>query len=155
MMNTLNLVYTSLALSLLLLIINIWQGIRLHRLEAVRREFFSSGLKKDLEQILIDQNRSISQIKQELKFIDKNLENLATDNRNNFQKIGFVRYNPFDDAGGNISFALALLNDHDDGFVISSLHGREGTRVYAKAVKNTLSESKLTEEELKAIKIAK
>jgi hypothetical protein len=154
-MHTLNLVYFSLALGFLLLLVIIWQGIRLYRLEAVRREFFSSGLKKDLEQILIDQNRSLSQIKQELKLLDKNLENLVNENRNNYQKVGFVRYNPFDDSGGNISFALALLNDHDDGFVISSLHGREGTRVYAKAIKNTLSESKLTEEELKAIKIAK
>ena len=97
----------------------------------------------------------LSKITQELKEQDQSLTQLYKDNRNNFQKLGFLRFNPFDDSGGNISFALALLDAHDDGVVISSLHGREGTRVYAKTVKSGLSESKLTEEELQAIKEAK
>jgi hypothetical protein len=154
-MNDTNLIYLSLSLSLVLLLVVIWLVFRLVRMEKMRKEFFASGLKKDLEQILIDQNRMISKINLELKEQDSSLNGIYKDNRNNFQKIGFIRFNPFGDAGGNMSFALALLNAHDDGFVFSSLHGREGTRVYAKSVKSGLSESKLTEEELKAIKQAK
>jgi hypothetical protein len=137
-----------------LFLITIWHFFRLHKLEAVRKEFFASGLKKDLEQILIDQNRMLSRLNQELKELDQSLNQLYKDGRNNIQKVGFIRYNPFDDAGGNISFAIALLNAHDDGFVISSLHAREGTRVYAKSVRSGMSESKLTDEELEAIKNA-
>ena len=51
-----------------------------------------------------------------------------------FQRIGLVRFNPFEDTGGNQSFALALLDQAGDGFVVSSLHARAGTRVYGKAV---------------------
>src|SRR3989344_2586851 len=91
-------------LSVALLIIVFWQALKLHRLDRMRREFFSSGLKKDLEQILIDQNRSISKITQQIKEIDESLDTIFTGNRNNIQKVGFVRFNPFDDAGGNISF---------------------------------------------------
>ena len=54
--------------------------------------------------------------------------------RRAFQRIGLVRFNPFEDTGGNQSFALALLDHHGDGFVVSSLHARAGTRVYGKAI---------------------
>ena len=51
-----------------------------------------------------------------------------------FQRVGLVRYNPFEDTGGNQSFALAMLDAKGDGWVMSSLHARTGTRFYAKAV---------------------
>lgn len=153
-MNVEKLTLINLIASGLLLLILIWQGMRLAKLNRVRKEFFSSGMEKNLEQILIDQNRGITKINQELKQLDQSLTALYKENRNNLQKIGFVRFNPFDDAGGNISFALAVLDANDDGIIISSLHGREGTRVYAKAIKSGKSESKLTEEEIEAIKQA-
>ncbi len=153
-MNLDNLPLISAAASGLLFLIVIWQGIRLSRLDRVRKEFFASSLGKDLEQVLIDQNRGITKINQELKDLDESLTRLYKENRNNLQKIGFIRFNPFDDAGGNISFVLAVLDANDDGVVISSLHGREGTRMYAKAVTAGVSESKLTEEEIEAIKQA-
>jgi hypothetical protein len=155
MTNQTDLLYGFFALSIILFFAIVWLAIKLIRMERLRKEFFASGLKKDLEQILIDQNRSLSKINQDLKVQDESLNQLYKINENNFQKIGFVRFNPFDDAGGNISFAIALLNAHNDGLVISSLHGREGNRVYSKTIKNGKSESKLTEEELKAIKDAK
>ena len=49
--------------------------------------------------------------------------------RRSIQRVGIVRYNPFEDTGGNQSFALALTDAKGDGFVISSLHTRTGTRV--------------------------
>ena len=55
--------------------------------------------------------------------------------RRSFQRVGLVRYNPFEETGGNQSFALALLDAGGDGWVLSSLHARSGTRVYAKAIK--------------------
>ena len=54
--------------------------------------------------------------------------------RRSFQRVGLVRYNPFEETGGNQSFALALLDAGGDGWVLSSLHARSGTRVYAKAI---------------------
>ncbi len=152
--NAENLIYINLGLGGLLLILVIWQFFKMHRLERSRKEFFASGINRDLEQILVDQNRNLNRLATELKEVDQSLTALYKDNRNNYQKIGFIRFNPFDDAGGNISFALALLNAKDEGVVISSLHGREGTRVYAKAVNAGRSDFKLTEEELEAIKKA-
>ena len=71
-----------------------------------------------------------------------------------FQRVGLVRYNPFEETGGNQSFALALLDGAGDGWVMSSLHARSGTRVYAKAIKAGRAETALSEEESAAIREA-
>lgn len=150
-MNTETLTYINLVLSIALLGAIAWLTIRHLRTDRVRREFFASGLKKDLEQILVDQNRSLTQAHREIVGLEERLANLYELNRRNVQKIGFVKFNPFDDAGGNISFALALLDAKDNGMIISSLHGRESMRVYAKTITAGKSDIKLTEEEERAI----
>ena len=71
-----------------------------------------------------------------------------------FQRVGLVRYNPFEETGGNQSFALALLDANGDGWVLSSLHARSGTRVYAKSIKGGRAEAGLSVEETDAIKQA-
>jgi hypothetical protein len=71
-----------------------------------------------------------------------------------FQRVGLVRFNPFEDTGGNQSFALALLDAESNGWVLSSLHARTGTRVYAKAIRGGRSDGALSEEEAAAIKQA-
>jgi hypothetical protein len=72
-----------------------------------------------------------------------------------FQRIGFVRFNPFEDTGGNQSFALALLDGHEDGLVISSLHTRAATRMYAKTVSGGRSDGALSAEESQALELAR
>ena len=69
-------------------------------------------------------------------------------------RIGLVRFNPFEDTGGNQSFALAMLDGRGDGFVVSSLHARAATRVYAKAIANGAAEAALSDEESEALKQA-
>ena len=68
-----------------------------------------------------------------------------------------VRFNPFKGtgAGGNQSFATALLNENGDGVVLSSLYSRERVSVYAKPVQKFSSEYELSGEEKQAIKSAK
>ncbi len=72
------------------------------------------------------------------------------------QKIGLLRFNPFKDTGGDQSFIMALLDAHNTGVVISSLHTRSGTRWYAKrVVKGRGIEYDLSEDEQKVLKEAK
>lgn len=76
---------------------------------------------------------------------------LEATTKRSFQRIGLVRFNPFEDTGGNQSFALAVLDADDDGFVVSSLHGRNGTRIYAKGISRGRPEASLSGEESEAI----
>lgn len=87
--------------------------------------------------------------------LEKDVEGLIFDSKFYIQKIGLVRFNPFNDTGGDQSFILALTNFDDSGVVISGLHTRNGTRWYAKkVVKGKGVEHELSEDELKAIKNA-
>jgi hypothetical protein len=71
-----------------------------------------------------------------------------------FQHLGVVRYNPFHDTGGDQSFAIALVDGHGNGVVLSSLHARDVTRVYAKPLQKWESTYSLTDEEKQAIALA-
>jgi Protein of unknown function (DUF4446) len=70
------------------------------------------------------------------------------------QRVGLVRFNPFEDTGGNQSFALALVDANGDGLIVSSLHARTLTRVYGKAVVGGKSEAALSDEESAALRQA-
>jgi hypothetical protein len=74
--------------------------------------------------------------------------------RRSIQRVGLVRFNPFEDTGGNQSFALALIDGQRDGIVISSLHSRTGTRVYAKGISGGRSDGALSDEEREALRLA-
>ena len=74
--------------------------------------------------------------------------------RRALQRTGLVRFNPFEDTGGNQSFALAILDAQGNGIVVSSLHSRTGTRVYGKAITGGRAETTLSDEEGEALRLA-
>ena len=87
--------------------------------------------------------------------VDARVTTLETKNIKNIQRVGMKRFNPFGDTGGNQSFSMALLDANNDGVVLSSLHGRSGTRIYAKPVKSGKQlEHELSSEEQDVVKFA-
>ncbi len=105
----------------------------------------------NLEDLVLQHKKTLANHYKNLNELGKILEELVESRKRNIQKVGFVRFNPFADAGGNMSFTLALLDGRDSGIVISSLYGREGTRIYAKNLEKGQSKYHLTEEEKQAI----
>ena len=91
----------------------------------------------------------------DIKALEKELKNLTNDVVLHVQKVGLVRFNPFDELGGEHSFSLALLDGKDTGFVLTGLHTRERTRVYIKPVKKGKSKQSLSDEEKKVLEKAK
>ena len=75
--------------------------------------------------------------------------------KSKIQKVGLIRYNPFDEMGGNLCFALALLDGNDNGVVLNGIHSRTGSFTYAKPIEMGVSTYMLSEEELKAVEVAK
>lgn len=115
-------------------------------------KFFKKEKKpENLKEILLQ----FEELKKSFDKIVQELENLKKENKFNIQKIGIVRYNPFNEIGGNQSFSIAILDGEDNGVVITSLFSREGNRVYGKPIKNGKSDYLLSEEEKEAIKKAK
>jgi hypothetical protein len=70
------------------------------------------------------------------------------------RRVGLIRYDAFEDVGGRLSFSCALLDDHGNGVVMTSINGRQDTRVYAKPITNGQSTYNVSIEEEEAIRQA-
>jgi len=92
--------------------------------------------KKDLRTILESLKKQNAFSQKEIKRVLKEISQINLSARSHIQRLGFMRYNPFSDTGGDQSFCLSLLDGHLNGVVISSLHSRGQTRIYAKKIKN-------------------
>ena len=105
----------------------------------------------DLEAVLDAHLDKVYEVSRELDELAARMAVLEGAQRHSFQRVGLVRYNPFEETGGNQSFALALLDAGGDGWVLSSLHARSGTRVYVKAIKSGRAGTGLSDEETAAL----
>ena len=81
-------------------------------------------------------------------------EELRMSARTDIQRVGLIRFNPFEDAGGDQSFVVALLDAEGTGIVLSSFFSRTGSRMFAKEVVAGRSTHTLTGEEVEAITVA-
>jgi len=112
---------------------------------------FSGKKVKNMEDIVVRHLRKTEDQEKDIIELFKEVKALQDISQRTFQKIGTVRFNPFSDIGGNQSFAIALLDNQDNGFIISSLFIKDGNRVYAKAIKNGQSDFPLSREEKEAL----
>ena len=82
------------------------------------------------------------------------LKSLTRQVRASYQKIGIVKYNAFKGMGGNLSFVIALLDDNNSGFILNSVHSREGCYLYMKDVEKGSTDVLLGAEEKEALERA-
>jgi hypothetical protein len=140
--------------SLLLLLLVFWVWSRTRRL-ARRLDSLTRGQDdEDLSGVLDAHLDKVFAVSNEVDDLTVRTAVAESNLRHSFQRIGLIRFNPFEDTGGNQSFALALLDANGDGLVLSSLHSRGGTRVYAKSVNGGRAETALSEEESEAVRQA-
>lgn len=104
-----------------------------------------------LEKLLATHIARVEQVDSRLANLDSEYKKLSVANSLASQKISIVRFNPFGDTGGDQSFSLAVLDAHDSGYVLTSIHGRQGTRVYVKPVDYGKSKYTLSQEEQQAL----
>ena len=153
-MNTLTIIL--ICINIILIAIVICAIISMKRFQHKNTEFMKKlGDGNNIEEMLKKYIVATDYVNQENALIKSNIKNIENDMKNTIQKIGMVRYNAFDDVGSNLSFAVAILNDHNTGIVINGIYARETSSVYAKPVVEGKSEYILSKEEEEAIKIAK
>jgi len=142
-------IYISLGFFFIWLIIISWL------LYKTRRHYYNliSGSKKEkldaiLEQLLANDKIFSDEIEKLTKAVKETIEQ----SKISVQKLGMVRFNPFERVGGEQSFVIALLNQHNSGLVINFIYTREGIRTYSKRVKLGKGERyDLSEEEKEAV----
>ena len=118
------------------------------------RRVLPQGESSGIDEILDQQLKRIDGLTERIDALNKLHRELESLGQRTIQKVAVIRYNPFSDTGGDQSFAIALLDSLGNGVVLSSLHSRTDTRVFAKAVQGGRSKYQLSDEEQDAIKKA-
>ena len=143
-----------LILTIFLLVRNISMNMRLSRLERKYKTFMKASDAQSLEKVFV---RKFSQIDKlydakeehdhDLLFIKKNLDKM-------FSKYGVEKYDAFDDVGGKLSFALALLDKENTGLILNAVHSRDNCFLYMKEIVKGESYVMLSQEEVEALRKA-
>ena len=134
------------------LLLAIWLSLRTSRLS--RLAAFRPEMPASLQEKVEREGRRLDDLTLRVQDVSGRLPSVEGRSTVSLQKVGIVRFNPYEDTGGQQSFAIALLDSRGTGFVISSLHSRQATRLYMKQVTEGRSEIALGDEEAEAIKQA-
>ncbi len=118
--------------------------------------FMSGEDGKSLEQTIMERFSEVDGLKEHVKSMDKHLGKIDGILLNTYTKMSLVKYDAFQEMGGNLSFIVVLLTSSNDGFIINSVHStREGCYIYGKKVIKGQCEIDLSEEERRALEEAK
>ena len=112
------------------------------------------GNGKDIEEDLETYMYRVEKVEKQNNEIANYVKTLDEDLTRCIQKVGMVRYNAFKDTGSDLSFTLALLDEHNDGVVLNGIYSREMSNIYAKPVKNGTSTYTMSAEEKEALQKA-
>jgi hypothetical protein len=155
------LMWVALGLSVAALLLLLWQSARLGNLERRYRALVggakrggAGGSVPTLGEVVSGQEARLVKTASDLSGLTGVVTKMEKSVQGSVQHVGLVRFNPFQETGGDQSFSLALLDGRGDGVVISSLHSRAGTRFYAKPIKSGTGQLSLSEEEVKAVQKA-
>jgi hypothetical protein len=130
------LVYSLSAIIAVLTVFVIVLAIRVKRSTKLIDTFYGGSEVASFEKTILEHITFAKKIDRDLQELVNFSNKIYTLSSKAPYKMGLVRFNPFGDVGGNQSFAVAFLDREKTGIVISSLYGREGTRLYAKPVQN-------------------
>ena len=143
-----------LILTLVFAALVIVQIVKTRKMER-RLSLFTQGddmvsLEDVLRRVIEDNQKVKIQLKNNVDEIVKINENLLTA----YRKTGIVKYNAFPGMAGKVSSSIALLNNENNGLLITSIHGTDGCYTYVKEIMNGKSINPLTKEDEEALKIA-
>lgn len=112
------------------------------------------GKGNNIEDMLREYMSRVESVEEENNGIKVHCENLDKEITKCLKKVGIVRYSAFKDMGSDLSFAIALLDEHNTGVVLNGIYSVENSNVYAKPIENGKSKYTISEEEQKAIDMA-
>lgn len=142
-------------LTIILFFMNLSNRSKIKKLKNKYNRFMNGNSDISLEEVLDDCIVKVNGVIEKNKEFGFQISEIERKLYYCVQKVGIVRYNAFDDVGSDLSFSIALLDNNDDGIVLSSLYARDSSSTYAKPVNSSKSKYALSAEEIKAIDIAK
>lgn len=119
------------------------------------RSLFPKSGERDIRKKFEEVTKVVESFKIKLDDLEEEIAKVQDQGLQHIQKVALLRFNPYDDTGGDQSFTICLLDDKGSGMVVTSLHARSGTRVFGKEI--SLGKSgkyKLSKEEELVVKEA-
>ena len=142
-------------LSVILLTSTIILLVKVRSLTKKYNAFMKGSDGHTLESTILTRFREIDILKEESKYTSEKLNIACETLITAYQKIGIIKYDAFKEMGGKLSFSLCMLDDENNGFVLTSMHTREGCYTYIKEIIKGESFVILSVEERKALEEAK
>ena len=141
--------------NLLLLILYICNLSKLKKINKNYKTFMKKlGNGNNIEEMLQKYITKVEDVNEKSEEILNYCTRLDKDISLCIKKMGMVRYSAFKDTGSDLSFALALLNDNNDGVLLNGIYSREMSNIYAKQVNQGKTNVKISDEEKQALEIA-
>ncbi len=137
---------------LFILFINL--NMKYNRMKSSYSSFMKGKDGKNLEESLLARFEEIDELSDITKENQKNIQDIYNKIKSNYQKIGIVKYDAFHEMGGNLSFALTMLDENNNGWIINAMHSREGCYTYIKEIVSGQSYIELAEEESESLERA-
>ena len=129
---------------------------KLGKLKKKYNSFMEGADGKTLEDSILNRFSEIDTLKSETKAMSSDIKKISETLLSAYQKCGIVKYDAFKEMGGKLSFSLCMLDDHNDGIILTSMHSsREGCYTYVKEIIKGQSFVLLSEEEKQALTEAK
>lgn len=139
----------------LLFLLLLIQAVRISKLKKKYMNFLRGNDGKSLEEVILTRLNEVDELKNEMASTKLKMKEISDTLLTTYQKMGIVKYDAFKEMGGKLSFALALLDDSNNGFIINSMHSsREGCYTYIKEILHGESFVVLSEEEKTALNTA-
>lgn len=128
--------------------------VRLARLNRLYQRLTKGTSGGNVEEMLLQHLARVDQLAEGVSRLDSLTANLAAVQKTCMQRVAMVRYDAFEDVGGQQSFAFVVLDAEKSGVAVSSVYSRNDVRVYAKLLENGKPSHPLTKEELQAMSMA-
>lgn len=133
----------------IIIVVSLW--VKLNRLRKRYERMLNGAEAANVEQILIDLQEKLNNQEAMSDETDRKIKQIRQDMRYMKSHIGFYRYNAFAERGSDLSFSVAILDDQQNGVVLTGIHSREQTYMYAKPIEQGQSKYTLSPEEKEAI----
>ena len=136
---------------LIMLGIMINQALKLNYMKKRYRKMMAGVDGANLERMLMGHIDEVKKVVEKNEQIDAENRRIDALLQTAITRVGVVRFRAFDDMGSDLSYAVAMLDSHNNGVILSSIFGREDSRSYVKPIENGNSSYTMTEEEEKAL----
>ena len=123
-------------------------------LEKVFNTFMKGKNGKSLEESIFERFDKIDEVVDQVEENREEIAELYNKMKTHYQKVGIVKYDAFDDVGGKMSFALAMLDKENTGFILNAIHSRDNCFLYLKEIVKGESYIMLSAEEIDALRQA-